>query len=174
MSTTRLRALRRVTPAVLAVSVVAVGAVACGSDSQSAKSNGAATTSAAAPAAAFQVAAPGTTGRVIVIKALDSLKFDPATVSVQRGETVTFRVENVANMDHEFDVGDAAFQAQHEKEMQQMPAGMEMGDEPNGFALKPGATKEMTLTFTQPGTLIYACHQPGHYAAGMKGEIKVT
>jgi uncharacterized cupredoxin-like copper-binding protein len=151
------------------LAALALSLAACGGGSSS-TSTGSATT----VAGAFQVAPPGTTGRVVVIKTLDTLRFDPSSVTVHRGETVTFRVENVAKIDHEFDVGDAAFQAQHEQEMRQMPADMQMGDEPSGFALKPGETKELTLTFTQPGTLIYGCHEAGHYAAGMKGEIKIT
>ena len=171
MSATRLRSVGRAAVAVVAVSLALS---ACGGNSGKEAKSTNTSTSVAAPAAAFQAAPAGTTGRVIVIKALDTLKFDPSSVTVQRGETVTFRVENDGKMDHEFDVGDAAFQANHEKEMQQMPAGMEMGDEPTGFEIKAGQTKELTLTFTQPGTLIYACHQPGHYAAGMRGEIKVA
>jgi uncharacterized cupredoxin-like copper-binding protein len=167
MGVTRPRFLGLLTAAALVV----LGA-ACGSNGSSGTSaSGGATTTVVG---AFQAAPAGTTGRVVVIKALDTLKFDPATVNVKKGETVTFRVENVANMDHEFDVGDAAFQAQHEQEMRQMPAGMQMGDEATGFQLSPGQTKELTLTFTQAGTLLYACHQPGHYAAGMVGQIKIT
>ena len=163
--------LRRVVPVAVASLALAVAASACGGDSHGTSSGGTTTSEAAA---AFQVAPPGKTGRVVVIKALDTLKFDPSSVAVHQGETVTFRVENVSQMDHEFDVGDAAFQAEHEQEMRQMPAGMQMGDEADGFALKPGETKELTLTFTQPGALIYGCHEPGHYSAGMKGVIKVT
>lgn len=166
MGVTKLRFLGLLTAAPLVV----FGA-ACGGNSSSNSASGGATTTVVG---AFQPAPAGTTGRVVVIKALDTLKFDPSTVNVKKGETVTFRVENVAKIDHEFDVGDAAFQAQHEQEMRQMPAGMQMGDEATGFQLSPGQTKELTLTFTQAGTLLYGCHQPGHYAAGMTGEIKIT
>jgi len=48
-----------------------------------------------------------------------------------------------------------------------------MGDEPNAFVLDPGQTKETTWTFTAAGELLYGCHQPGHYGAGMVGTITV-
>jgi len=112
--------------------------------------------------------------RTIDIKATDALKFDPATVSVKRGETVAFQVTNPTKVDHEFDVGDAAFQQAHEDEMKSMAPGTAMADEPTGFDLKAGETKTIAFTFPTSGTVLYGCHEPGHYPAGMKGEIKVT
>ncbi len=38
----------------------------------------------------------------------------------------------------------------------------------------PGQTVTLVYTFDQPGTLLYGCHVPGHYAAGMRGTITVT
>jgi uncharacterized cupredoxin-like copper-binding protein len=49
-----------------------------------------------------------------------------------------------------------------------------MHDESNAFVLEPGETKEMTWHFTQSGEVLFGCHQPGHYAAGMKGTITVS
>jgi uncharacterized cupredoxin-like copper-binding protein len=34
-------------------------------------------------------------------------------------------------------------------------------------------TKELTWVFAEAGTVLIGCHQPGHYAAGMKGQITV-
>ncbi|HKS93992.1 MAG TPA: plastocyanin/azurin family copper-binding protein, partial [Gammaproteobacteria bacterium] len=70
---------------------------------------------------------------------------------------------------HEFVIGDAVLQAEHDKEMQAMP-GMEMHDV-NGVALPPGRTRDLVWTFTRDGTVEYACHIPGHFAAGMVGKI---
>jgi uncharacterized cupredoxin-like copper-binding protein len=117
---------------------------------------------------------PAKADRTIVIMALNGFMFDPTSVSAHSGETVTFKVENASTMAHEFDVGDAAFQTQHEQEMRAMPAGMVMGDDPTAIEVDVGQTKEITLTFLKPATLIYGCHQPGHYASGMKGQINVT
>ncbi|MEZ4503043.1 MAG: plastocyanin/azurin family copper-binding protein [Dehalococcoidia bacterium] len=112
--------------------------------------------------------------RTIDIEALDTLRFEPDAVTVNVGETVTFKVHNGGQIAHEFGLGTEADQAAHEQEMQQMASsGMAMHDEANGFALMPGETKELTWTFTEAGTVLYGCHEPGHYAGGMKGTITV-
>ncbi len=106
---------------------------------------------------------------VIHIRALDTLRFDPSRIVVTRGETVKFVVTNVGRLAHEFVIGDAAEQAAHEKEMQTMP-GRSMHDV-NGISLPPGHTRDLVWTFTRDGTVEYACHVPGHFAAGMVGKI---
>jgi uncharacterized cupredoxin-like copper-binding protein len=116
---------------------------------------------------------PAKATRTIAIMTLDSLRYDPASIDVRPGETVTFKVTNMSKVAHEFDIGDAAFQAKHETEMRAMPAGMVMSDETGAIDLQPGETKMLTWTFAKAGGVLYACHQPGHYAAGMKGDIKV-
>ena len=40
--------------------------------------------------------------------------------------------------------------------------------------LAPGSETSLTVTFTKPGTYRYLCTVPGHAAAGMKGDLKVT
>ena len=46
-------------------------------------------------------------------------------------------------------------------------------DQANNVTVASGETKELTWAFTEPGTVLIGCHQPGHYAAGMKGQITV-
>lgn len=154
--------MRARTAAVLAAAVVAL--VGCGGGGT--KSSGAAAV--AQPANAAQAT------RTVDIEANDDLKFVPANATVAKGATVAFKVTNVGKMDHEFEVGNRAFQDDHEKEMRGMPAGMDMPDEATGFDVKPGETKTIAFTFPAAGTLLYGCHEPGHYAAGMKGTIKVS
>jgi len=120
--------------------------------------------------ATAQPADPSKSNRTVEIKTTDDLKFDPATVSVKRGEAVTFQVTNPSKIDHEFKVGDKAFQEHHAEETK----GMGADDDSTGFSMKPGETKTITFTFPNSGTLFYGCHEPGHYPAGMKGEIKVA
>jgi uncharacterized cupredoxin-like copper-binding protein len=48
-----------------------------------------------------------------------------------------------------------------------------MHDEPNAFVLEAGETKEMTWHMTQSGEILFGCHQPAHYEAGMKGIITI-
>lgn len=109
--------------------------------------------------------------RTIHITANDQLKFDPATASVEVGETVTFEIENTGSADHEFVLGSAAFQESHEQEMMDSP-GMQM-DEPNEVMVPAGQTESLTWQFTEAGSVEYGCHEPGHFAAGMVGTITV-
>jgi uncharacterized cupredoxin-like copper-binding protein len=44
----------------------------------------------------------------------------------------------------------------------------------NGVFVEPGETRELIWTFsTDLEQLQFACHVPGHYAAGMFGPVKV-
>jgi uncharacterized cupredoxin-like copper-binding protein len=53
---------------------------------------------------------------------------------------------------HEFVIGDAEVQEEHEVEMQEMSdSGMPMGDEPNALVLEAGETKSITWHFTVAG-----------------------
>ncbi|MHB1543317.1 MAG: CopD family protein [Gammaproteobacteria bacterium] len=120
----------------------------------------------------------GESGRVdqvtqtIRIRALDTMRFSPAIVHVQPGQTVRFRVTDAGRLDHEFVIGSAREQKKHEKEMEAHPD-MPMHD-PNGITLKPGQTRSILWRFPDhPMRLEYACHEPGHFAAGMIGQIVV-
>ncbi len=110
--------------------------------------------------------------RTIRIKALDTMRYDKRQVIVRTGETVRFIVTNAGKIRHEFAIGDAAEQHEHEKEMQGMP-GMVMPDEANGISLAPGETKSIVWQFVEPGTIELACHEPGHYKAGMVSFIVI-
>jgi uncharacterized cupredoxin-like copper-binding protein len=111
--------------------------------------------------------------RVIEVSANDDLSFTPAVIDIAAGEVITFRVTNEAAIAHDFTLGDAETQEEHEVEMASM-AGMAMADEPNGFGIEPGETKELTWHFTEAGELLIGCHVPGHYGAGMKADISVS
>lgn len=121
----------------------------------------------------FAYGHPGQGGgpvHVIHVRVLDTLRFEPARIVVNRGETVRFIVTNAGKLMHEFVIGDAAVQAAHQKEMQAM-SGMRMGPDVNAVALPPGRTRDLVWTFTRDGTVEYACHVAGHFAAGMVGKI---
>ena len=111
--------------------------------------------------------------RVIEIEALDAFAFDPDEITVEAGETVTFRVTNAGAIPHDFTLGDEAMQDEHEAEMAEMGGEMDMHDEPNLLALEPGETEELTWHFTQAGEILIGCHQPGHYDAGMKANVTI-
>lgn len=108
----------------------------------------------------------------IAVSLTDALRIEPAAMSVPVGVPVAFVVTNEGAVPHEFVVGDEAFQQAHESAMRGMAAMAQ--DEPSAIGLAPGETKELTLTFTEPGELLAVCHVPGHYPAGMRAQITVT
>lgn len=113
---------------------------------------------------------PSEATRTIHVAAIDTA-FEPKDLSVRVGDVVTFVVTNSGKAKHEFMLGDAAMQEGHARMM-------EHGAAPHGslnmVELEPGESKEITWRFDEPGTILYACHEPGHYDAGMVGEISVA
>lgn len=115
--------------------------------------------------------------RTITVTARDNMKFEPDSVSVEKGTTIRFVVDNVGQLQHSFTLAKPGQQRAHEEEMQGMSmdrmAG-HMDDEPNGIVVQPGETGSITWRFTEATTVQFACHIPGHYPAGMKGDIRVN
>ncbi|WP_370327605.1 plastocyanin/azurin family copper-binding protein [Euzebya sp.] len=116
----------------------------------------------------------GEASRTIEIEADDDFTFDPAEVEVEAGETVTFSVTNVGQLEHDFTLGDAETQQAHEEEMAEMDDMDHGAAEPNALTIPPGETVETTWTFTQPGEILIGCHVPGHYDAGMRGTVTIA
>ena len=116
--------------------------------------------------------------RTIDIRTSNELAFDPAQVTVAAGETVTFSISNEGDLQHDFVLGDEAAQEEHADEMAAMESEMAMEGEEHGDAnalsIPPGETVELTWVFDgETEGLLYGCHEPGHYEAGMVGEIIV-
>ena len=114
---------------------------------------------------------PKKVARTIDVVMTDDMKFTPATIDVKRGETVRFVVRNAGQMKHEMVIGTMAELKAHAEMMRKMP-GMEH-DEPNQVALAPGVSGNLVWQFTKSGVIDFACLQPGHFEAGMKGEVSV-
>lgn len=111
--------------------------------------------------------------RVIDLVTKDDFTYTPASFAVTVGETITLRVTNKGKIPHDFTLGRAQLQDDHEIEMANM-GGMTMADEANAFMIDPGETKELTWHFTEAGEVLIGCHIPGHYAAGMRATIDVA
>jgi uncharacterized cupredoxin-like copper-binding protein len=111
--------------------------------------------------------------RTVEVTTLDTMAFEPTRITVSAGETVTFVVTNTGQAVHEFTLGDAAMQQQHAEAMAHIPAGM-AHDTSSSITLQPGKTKQLTWRFGDTATLEYGCHEPGHYQAGMRGQIMVA
>lgn len=114
------------------------------------------------------------TDRVIEVDANDDFTFGPAEIMVSAGETITFVVTNTGQIPHDFTLGDLETQDEHEAEMAEMMTDGEMAhDDANAVVIGPGETHELTWHFSEAGTFMIGCHQPGHYAAGMVGAVNV-
>ena len=53
---------------------------------------------------------------------LGEMYFEPKSLQVKAGETVRFVIHNKGSLLHEFNLGNAALHAEHQKEMQQLQA----------------------------------------------------
>ena len=132
-----------------------------------------------APSFAAVVGAPGNASEITrtIAIVMGDASFAPDSIVVQQGEVIRFVVKNESAADHEFVLGDAAMHAAHRAEMAKMiEAGHAMHHENDGaeIAVAAGETKELIWRFAAPATLEFACNIPGHYEAGMKGDIIVA
>jgi uncharacterized cupredoxin-like copper-binding protein len=115
-----------------------------------------------APASSGFVAGTAAAPRVVRIVATPGLRFVPDSVTVKQGEAVTFAVTSMGPVAHEFMVGPAADVASDR------PGTPEIAD------IGMMQTGTLTYTFDGPGPYAYACHEAGHYEAGMVGAITVV
>jgi uncharacterized cupredoxin-like copper-binding protein len=95
-------------------------------------------------------------------------RFSTGTIEVEAGSTVRFVIANTDPIAHEFILGDQAVQDRHENGNEPRH-----GARPGEVSVPAGETHATTYTFQGPGTLIFACHLPGHLAYGMRGEVTV-
>jgi uncharacterized cupredoxin-like copper-binding protein len=110
--------------------------------------------------------------RTFEVAMSDSMRFSPANITVKAGETIKFALNNTGQVKHEFVLGTDKELKEHYQQMLKFPE-MEH-DEPNMVTVAPGKTGVVIWTFTQAGTVDFACLLPGHYSAGMKGSVAVS
>ena len=121
------------------------------------------------------VGEPGKADRVIRtvnVDMTDNMRFTPAEIAVSQGETVRFIVRNQGAVKHELVLATPAELKEHYAMMMKMP-GMEHADD-NMVSVAPGKAGEVVWRFTQAGKVDFACLQPGHFDAGMKGFVNVA
>ncbi|ODB38861.1 copper-binding protein [Pseudomonas mosselii] len=127
---------------------------------------------------------------------LKDIAFEPKSIKVKAGETVRFVVVNEGKLPHEFNLGDKAMHAEHQKEMIAMQGkmftagmnheGMDHGQMDHGqmgaghghaggntVLVQPGQRAELTWTFRKSAPIEFACNVPGHYQAGMVGPLTI-
>lgn len=109
--------------------------------------------------------------RTVTVEMSDDMRFSPDTIPVKQGETVRFIVKNMGKAKHEFSLGTQKELLEHYELMKKFPDMVH--DEPNKVSLEPGQQGEVIWQFTKAGAVDFACLHPGHYEAGMKGQVKV-
>jgi uncharacterized cupredoxin-like copper-binding protein len=129
--------------------------------------------------------------RTITVEMYDNY-YEPESIDVKPGETIRFMVSNEGALVHEFNIGTPDMHEAHQEEMMMMVEhgviqggklnhdmmNMDMGngqsmkhDDPNSVLLEPGESKEVVWTFSEKGDIEFACNVPGHYQAGMYGDV---
>jgi nitrite reductase (NO-forming) len=104
------------------------------------------------PKAATAPAAPPATAQRVTVKGLDTMRFDPPTVTVKAGQPVTLTFTNEGQIIHDWTLSQGVPQR-----VQIVAQGQQ--------------ERQATFTVDRPGTYAYVCAQPGHEAAGMKGTL---
>jgi uncharacterized cupredoxin-like copper-binding protein len=131
--------------------------------------------------------------RTVTIDMTDN-RYSIEEITVKAGETIRFVISNKGRLVHEFNIGTPDMHKGHQKEMMMMVdhgvleadrinharMKMDMGggrtmehNDPNSILLEPGKSKAIVWTFSNAGTFEFACNVPGHYDAGMVGEVEV-
>ena len=109
--------------------------------------------------------------RTITVDMLDSMRFNPQSITVKQGETIKFVVKNSGKVKHEMVLGTEKELKEHYELMKKNPE-MEHDDD-NQVTVQPGKTGEIIWQFTKTGKVNFACLQLGHFDAGMKGVVMV-
>jgi uncharacterized cupredoxin-like copper-binding protein len=118
--------------------------------------------------------------RSIEVRMDDQMRFTPSQIDVQAGETIRFVVHNAGKVVHEMVLGHDEAIREHAEAMKRDAAqGKAHGaDHQHGagaaITVAAGQTGELVVTFPKSGSLQMACLIPGHYEAGMRGQVNVT
>lgn len=110
--------------------------------------------------------------RTVQIEMRDSMQFVPSKLQVKQGETLRIVVKNSGQLTHEIVLGSEKDLKAHAELMKKFPE-MEHS-EPNMLTLAAGKTGELVWKFSRAGVVNFACLQPGHFDAGMKGQVRVA
>jgi uncharacterized cupredoxin-like copper-binding protein len=112
-----------------------------------------------------------TATRTVTVVMLDTMRFEPPTIVVRKGETIHLVVRNEGKVRHEMTLGSEQELKEHADMMRAMPNMMH--HDANSVTVEPGQTGDLVWRFTRTGTVDFACLQPGHFEAGMKGTVNV-
>ena len=110
--------------------------------------------------------------RTVTVDMTDDMRFHASKIAAKQGETIRFIVKNSGKIPHEMVLGTVKDLKEHYEVMKKNPE-MEHADD-NMVTVAPGKSGEIIWHFTQAGPVDFACLQPGHYDAGMKGQVHVS
>ena len=136
---------------------------------------------------------PKDVNRVIKVKMYDNY-YEPKNFDVKSGETIKFEVENLGELVHEFNIGNAMMHKMHQPEMQRMvdneilfadtldrekmkkmsKMDKAMGhSHSNSVLLQPKEKQDLIWKFKNAMDLEIACNVPGHYEVGMIATVNI-
>jgi len=115
--------------------------------------------------------APGKATRTVNVDMSDKMRFTPDSLTLKQGETVKFVLKNSGKIMHEFVLGTMSELKEHSALMKKFP-GMEHS-EPYMAHVAPGKTETIAWQFTKAGNFNFGCLIPGHFEAGMVGNVAV-
>lgn len=103
------------------------------------------------------------------------MRYSESNLTLQVGDTIRFVLINNGKKDHELMIADHAEQIEHRRMMDGDfdVSAMDHHMSGNVIDTRPGETKELIWTFTQPGSFDFACNYAGHAEGGMAGKIVV-
>lgn len=110
--------------------------------------------------------------RTIHVEMANGMRFKPSEIQVKKGETIRFVLKNADGIKHEFSLGTEKELLEHYEVMKRFPD-MEH-DEPSKISLAPSKQGEVIWQFTKADVVNFACLHPGHFDAGMKGQVNVV
>ena len=131
--------------------------------------------------------------RTIEVKMYDNY-YEPNTFKIKKGETVKFKVKNLGELVHEFNIANPMMHVKHQPEMELMVENeILLGDRIDKDKMQKMAAMDKSMGHShsnsvllapkEEGTLIWkfknavnieiACNVPGHYQAGMIAKVNI-
>ena len=108
-------------------------------------------------------------GEVSVELGIEHSRFSFDRLEVRPGTTVRFEIRNTDPIAHELIIGDDEVHRRHATGSEAFHPPV-----PGEVSVGPHETGSTTYTFDEPGTILFACHLPGHLDYGMEGDIVIT
>jgi uncharacterized cupredoxin-like copper-binding protein len=107
-------------------------------------------------------------GLVTIELGIEHSEYSAERIRVHRGTLVRFVVRNADPIPHELIVGGPDVHANHTNGSELVHPPL-----PGEVSVDPHDSGVTIYRFDEPGTVLYACHLPGHFEYGMQGHVEV-